>query len=72
MYTAQLFSILLNEDIVNIKKPDRMCLLTFVVDEFSGLILHPSKSILLWLEVGRQNCEEILNVIFRNLHPYRL
>ena len=33
---------LLNEDIVDIEKPDGMCLLTFVEDEFSGLLLHPS------------------------------
>ena len=28
-------SMLLNEDIVDIEKPDGICLLTFVVDEFS-------------------------------------
>ena len=33
---------LLNKDIVNIEKPDGICLLIFVVDEFSGLYLHPS------------------------------
>ena len=33
---------LLNEDIVDIKKPEGICLPTFVVDEFSGLFLHPS------------------------------
>ena len=32
---------LLNDDIVDIKKPDCICSLTFVVDEFSGLFLHP-------------------------------
>ena len=32
----------LNENIVVIKKPDRICSLTFVVDEFSGLFLYPS------------------------------
>ena len=37
-----LFSILLNEGIVNIEKPDGICSLTFVVDEFSGLFLHAS------------------------------
>ena len=31
-----------NEDNVEIEKPDEICLLTFVVDEFSGLFLHPS------------------------------
>ena len=41
MYTSCLFSILLNEDIVDIEKPDRICLLSFVLDEFSGLFLHP-------------------------------
>ena len=32
---------LLNSDIVDIEKPDRIRLLIFVVDEFSGLLLHP-------------------------------
>ena len=32
---------ILNEDIVDIRKPDGICLFTFVVDEFSGLFLHP-------------------------------
>ena len=32
---------LLNKDIVDIEKPDGICSLTFVVDEFSGLFLHP-------------------------------
>ena len=33
---------LLNEDIKGIEKPEGICLLTFVVDEFSGLFLHTS------------------------------
>ena len=33
---------LLNGDIVDIKKPDGTCSLTFVADEFSELFLHPS------------------------------
>ena len=33
---------ILNEDIVEIEKPDGICSLTFVVDEFSGLLLHLS------------------------------
>ena len=33
---------ILNEDIVDIDKPDGICLLAVVVDEFSGLFLHPS------------------------------
>ena len=33
---------LLNEVIVDIEKPDRICLLSIVADEFSGLFLHPS------------------------------
>ena len=32
----------LNEDIMDIEKPDGICSLTFDADEFSGLILHPS------------------------------
>ena len=34
LYTLCLFSILLNEDIVDIEKPDGICSLTFAVDEF--------------------------------------
>ena len=33
---------LLNVDVVEIKKPDGICLHTCVVDKFSGLFLHPS------------------------------
>ena len=33
---------ILNENIVEIEKPDGICSLTFVVDEFSGLLLYPS------------------------------
>ena len=33
---------LLNNDIVEIEKLDGICSLTFVVNEFSGLLLHPS------------------------------
>ena len=33
---------LLNEDAVDIEKPYGICSLTFVVNEFSGLYLHPS------------------------------
>ena len=32
----------LNDDIEDIVKPDEICSLTFVVDEFSGLCLYPS------------------------------
>ena len=32
----------LNDDTVDIEKPDGICLPTFVVNEFSGLFLHPS------------------------------
>ena len=33
---------LLDDDIVDIEKPDGICSLTFVVDQISGLFLHPS------------------------------
>ena len=33
---------LLNDDIVDIEKPDGICSPNFVVNEFSGLFLHPS------------------------------
>ena len=42
MYTSCLFSMHLNEDIGDIEKPDGTYLLTFAVDEFSGLFLHSS------------------------------
>ena len=40
--TSCLFSILLQDDIVDIEKPDGICLFIFVADKFSGLFLHPS------------------------------
>ena len=37
-----LFDMLLNDDIVAVStKADGICLLTFVVDEFSGIFLNP-------------------------------
>ena len=42
LYASCLFSMLLNEDIVDLKKPHGICSLTFIVDEFSRLFLHPS------------------------------
>ena len=42
LHRSCLFSVLLNEEIVDVEKPDGICSLTFVVDEFSGLFLHPS------------------------------
>ena len=41
LHILWLFSMLLKENIVDIEKPDGICLHTFVVDEFSGLFLHP-------------------------------
>ena len=38
LYISFLFSMSLNDDIVDIEKPDEY---TFVVDDFSGLFLHP-------------------------------
>ena len=32
----------LNGNVINIEKPDGLCSLTFVVNDFSGLFLHPS------------------------------
>ena len=40
LYTPCLFYKFLNDDIVDIEKPDGICSLTFVVDDFSGLFLH--------------------------------
>ena len=42
LYPWCLFSIFLNDDIVEIEKPDGKCSPTFDIDEFSGLFLHPS------------------------------
>ena len=41
LYTSCLFSMLLNDDIADIEKPDGICSITYVVNELSGLILHP-------------------------------
>ena len=38
LYTLCFFSMLLNENIVDIEKPDGICSLAFVADEFSGLL----------------------------------
>ena len=40
LYTSCLFSMLVNEDIVEIENPDGIFLPTFVVDGFSGWFLH--------------------------------
>ena len=37
LYTSCLFKMILIEDIVDIEKPDGICLLTFFVVQFSGL-----------------------------------
>ena len=42
LYTSCLFPLLLNDNIVEIEKSDGICSLTFVADEFSGLLLNPS------------------------------
>ena len=36
VYTSCLFSKLLSDDIIDIEKPNRICLHILVVDEFSG------------------------------------
>ena len=41
--TLCLFSMFLDGDIVDMKKPVGICWLTFVVDEFSELFLHQSR-----------------------------
>ena len=38
VHMSYLFFILLNEDIAEIEKPDGICLLTFAVDEFPGIL----------------------------------
>ena len=48
-YTSCLFSIFLNDDIVDIEQPDGMCSPTFVVNKFSGLLLH-HQSVLLKIQ----------------------
>ena len=42
MYTFFSFSMLLNGNITDLEKPDRICLPTIVIDKLSGLLLHPS------------------------------
>ena len=42
LYTLYLFSMFLNSDIVDIEKLDGVFSFTFVVNELSGLFLHPS------------------------------
>ena len=42
LYALCLFSMLLNNDIGDIEKPDGIYSLAFVVNKFRGLFLHPS------------------------------
>ena len=42
LYTLCLFSMPLNNDIAGIGKPDGICSLTFVVNEFWGFFLYQS------------------------------
>ena len=42
VHTLCLFPMLLNDDIVDIEKPNGICSTTFVVDDFSALFLQPS------------------------------
>ena len=42
LYALCLFSMSLNDDFVDIEKPDGIFSLTFVANSFSGLFLHPS------------------------------
>ena len=41
LQTSCLSFMLLNDDIVDIEKPDGLCSLPFVVDQLPGLFLHP-------------------------------
>ena len=41
-YTSYLFIHYSHDVIIAIEKLDGICSLTFVVDEFSGLLLHPA------------------------------
>ena len=42
IYASCLFSVLLNENIVDIEKSDGICWLTFAADDFLGLLLYLS------------------------------
>ena len=42
LHKLRLFSMLLNDHIVDIDKLDGICSSSLVVSEFSGLFLHPS------------------------------
>ena len=41
LYMSCLSSMLLNNDIVDMEKPNGICSPSFAVDEFSGLFLRP-------------------------------
>ena len=42
LYIAYLFSMYLNENFVEIEKPDQMCLTIFLVHNLLRLYLHPT------------------------------
>ena len=52
----------LNGDIVGIEKTDTISMLTFVVDEFSGLYLHPPI-----FSIIHSRSAEIINGILSNI-----
>ena len=50
LHTSSLFTMLLIDDIVDIEKPDAICLPTFIVDEFSVLFFYVHQSFLLSIQ----------------------
>ena len=44
LYSSYSFFMCLNDDIVGIEKPDGICSLSCVAEDFSGLFWHPSIS----------------------------
>ena len=71
LYTSCLFSMLLNEDIIDIEKPEGICSLTLVAHKFSVSFLHPSiLSIIHW--ISTQIVNDALSDCWHWLNSYIL
>ena len=65
-YTSYLFIHYSHDDIIAIEKLDGICSLTFVVDEFSGLLLHPA-----FFSIKHSRSAQVINCVL-SIFWYRL
>ena len=65
-YTSYLFIHYSHDVIIAIEKLDGICSLTFVVDEFSGLLLHPA-----FFSIKHSRSAQVINCVL-SIFWYRL